>query len=109
MRLACLDYIEEMILRYKATPDSIAGVNVEFIQGENGVQIPPPEWPKALADLCKKHDWILYNDEVQEGVGRTGKWFAIEHYRRGGRAALPGQGYSAGGSSRWLHARQRTA
>ena len=78
--LACLDYIEEMILKYKATPESIAGVNVEFIQGENGVQIPPPEWPKALHDLCKKYGWILYNDEVQEGVGRTGTWFAIEHW-----------------------------
>jgi len=78
--IACLDYIEELILQYKATPDSIAGVNVEFIQGENGVQIPPPEWPRRLFDLCRKHDWILYNDEVQEGVGRTGKWFSIEHY-----------------------------
>ena len=45
--LACLDYIEEMIIKYKATPDSIAGVNVEFIQGENGVQIPPPSGPSA--------------------------------------------------------------
>jgi 4-aminobutyrate aminotransferase-like enzyme len=78
--IGCLDYIEELILQYKATPDSIAGVNVEFIQGENGVQIPPPEWPRRLFELCKKHDWILYNDEVQEGVGRTGKWFSIEHY-----------------------------
>jgi len=78
--VACLDYIEDMILRYKATPESIAGVAVEFIQGENGVQIPPPEWPKRLHDLCRKYDWILYNDEVQEGVGRAGKWFAVEHY-----------------------------
>jgi 4-aminobutyrate aminotransferase-like enzyme len=78
--IACLSYIEELILQYKATPDSIAGVAVEFIQGENGIQIPPRQWPKRLADLCKKYGWILYNDEVQEGVGRTGKMFAIEHF-----------------------------
>jgi len=78
--LGCLDYIEEMVLQYKATPETIAGVAVEFIQGENGIQIPPPEWPQRLAELCQKHGWILYNDEVQEGVGRTGKWFSIEHY-----------------------------
>ena len=47
--VACLDYIEEMILKYKATPDSIAGVNVELIQGENGIQIPPPEWPRSVS------------------------------------------------------------
>jgi 4-aminobutyrate aminotransferase-like enzyme len=78
--IACLGYIEEMILQYKATPESIAGVAVEFIQGENGVQIPPRQWPKRLYELCRKYDWILYNDEVQEGVGRTGKMFAIEHF-----------------------------
>ena len=78
--IACLGYIEEMILRYKATPDSIAGVNVEFIQGENGIQIPPPEWPGRLSALCKKYDWILYNDEVQEGMGRCGEWFLVDAY-----------------------------
>jgi 4-aminobutyrate aminotransferase-like enzyme len=78
--IACLSYIEELILQYKATPESIAGVAVEFIQGENGIQIPPRQWPKRLADLCNKYGWILYNDEVQEGVGRTGKMFAIEHF-----------------------------
>jgi 4-aminobutyrate aminotransferase-like enzyme len=78
--IACLGYIEEMILRYKATPDSIAGVAVELIQGENGIQIPPPEWPKRLYDLCQKHGWIFYNDEVQEGMGRCGEWFLIDEY-----------------------------
>ncbi len=78
--IACLDYIEEMILKYKATPDSIAGVAVELIQGENGIQIPPPEWPKRLYDLCQKYGWIFYNDEVQEGMGRCGEWFLIDEY-----------------------------
>jgi len=78
--IACLGYIEEQILRYKATPDSIAGVNVEFIQGENGIQIPPPEWPGRLSALCKKYGWILYNDEVQEGMGRCGEWFLVDAY-----------------------------
>ena len=53
---------------------------MEFIQGENGIQIPPPEWPKRLYDLCKKYGWILYNDEVQEGMGRCGEWFLVDAY-----------------------------
>jgi len=85
--VACFGHVEEVILKYKATPHSIAGVGVEFIQGENGVQIPPPEWPKRLYDLRRKYGWIPYDDEVQEGVGRTGKWFAIEH-RSGVEAEL---------------------
>jgi 4-aminobutyrate aminotransferase len=78
--LACLDYVEDQVLRYKAGPETIAGVAVELIQGENGIQIPPPDWPARLDALCRKYGWILYNDEVQEGVGRTGRWFAIEHF-----------------------------
>jgi 4-aminobutyrate aminotransferase-like enzyme len=78
--IACLSYIEEMILKYKAEPETIAGVAVELVQGENGVQIPPPEWPGRLFELCKKYGWIFYNDAVQEGVGRTGTFFATEHW-----------------------------
>jgi 4-aminobutyrate aminotransferase-like enzyme len=78
--LACLKYIDEFILRYKTSADRIAGVMVEWIQGENGCAIPPDEWPQRLYQMCKEYDWILNNDEVQEGMGRTGRWFAIEHY-----------------------------
>jgi 4-aminobutyrate aminotransferase-like enzyme len=77
---ACIGFIEDVILRYKAEPEAIAGVAVEFIEGENGVQIPPADWPGKLSALCEKHGWILFNDEVQEGLGRTGKWFASEHF-----------------------------
>jgi 4-aminobutyrate aminotransferase-like enzyme len=78
--IACLSYTEELILKYQADPEAIAGVAVELVQGENGVQIPPPEWPGRLSALCKKYGWILYNDEVQEGLGRTGTFFATEHW-----------------------------
>jgi 4-aminobutyrate aminotransferase / (S)-3-amino-2-methylpropionate transaminase / 5-aminovalerate transaminase len=74
----------------------LSGVAVEFIQGENGIQIPPREWPRRLAELCRKYDWILYNDEVQEGVGRTGKMFAIEHFP-GVEAELLSLGKGIGG------------
>ena len=94
--MACLDYIEEMVLRYKAEPETIAGVIFEVIQGENGVQIPPPEWPGRLSALCRKYGWSLNNDEVQEGLGRTGKWFAIEHYE-GAEADLLSLGKSLSG------------
>jgi len=78
--LTCLNYIEDYIFRYKTPPEKIAGVAVELIQGENGCIIPPDEFAHRLYKMCQEYGWILYNDEVQEGMGRTGKWFSIEHY-----------------------------
>ncbi|NPA07195.1 MAG: aspartate aminotransferase family protein [Chloroflexi bacterium] len=78
--LTCLRYIEDVILRYEVAPEQIAGVLFEPIQGENGVQIPPDEWMQGLYAMAQKYGWVLIDDEVQTGFGRTGKMWAIEHW-----------------------------
>jgi len=76
--LACLDYIEDVILRYETYPDQIAGVLIEPIEGENGVIIPPDSYMPGLRALCDKYGWYLITDEVQTGFGRCGPMFAVE-------------------------------
>ncbi|MBN2550002.1 MAG: acetyl ornithine aminotransferase family protein [Anaerolineales bacterium] len=73
-------YIEEQILGHILPPENVAGILVEPIQGEGGYVIPAPGFFPALRELCDKHGILLIVDEVQSGVGRTGKWWAIEHF-----------------------------
>lgn len=73
-------YIEEQILDHILPPDEVAGVLVETIQGEGGYIVPPEGFYPALRELCNKYGILLITDEVQSGMGRTGKWWAIEHY-----------------------------
>ena len=73
-------YIEEQIIEHVLPPDNIAGVLVEPIQGEGGYIVPTPKFFPALRQLCDKYGILLIVDEVQSGMGRTGKWWAIEHW-----------------------------
>ena len=73
-------YIEDQILGHILPPDEVAGVLVETIQGEGGYIVPPPGFYPALRKLCDKYGILLIMDEVQSGMGRTGKWWAIEHF-----------------------------
>jgi 4-aminobutyrate aminotransferase len=73
-------YIEEEILGHILPPDEVAGILVESIQGEGGYIVPPMGFFPALRDLCDKYNILLIADEVQSGMGRTGKWWAIEHF-----------------------------
>ncbi len=73
-------YIEEEILGHILPPDEVAGILVETIQGEGGYIVPPPGFFPALRELCDKYEILLIVDEVQCGMGRTGKWWAIEHF-----------------------------
>lgn len=59
--------------------DSYAGVILEPIQGEGGIILPPPGYLKKVRELCDKHGVLFLADEVQSGMGRTGKFFAVEH------------------------------
>ena len=77
---AVVRYIEEQILDHILPPDEVAGVLVETIQGEGGYIIPPEGFYPALRKLCDKYGILMIVDEVQSGMGRTGKWWAIEHY-----------------------------
>jgi 4-aminobutyrate aminotransferase len=73
-------YIDDQILGHILPPDEVAGILVETIQGEGGYIVPPPGFYPALRKLCDKHGILLMVDEVQSGMGRTGKWWAIEHF-----------------------------
>ena len=73
-------YIEEQILGQLLPPEDVAGILVEPIQGEGGYVVPTPGFFPALRELCDQHDILLIVDEVQSGMGRTGKWWAIEHF-----------------------------
>lgn len=73
-------YIEEKILGHILPADNVAGILVEPIQGEGGYVVPAPGFFPALRKLCDRYGILLIADEVQSGVGRTGKWWAIEHF-----------------------------
>ncbi len=77
---AVVRYIEDQILEHIVPPDEVAGILVETIQGEGGYIVPPRGFFPALRKLCDKHGILLIVDEVQCGMGRTGKWWAIEHF-----------------------------
>ncbi|HJS19952.1 MAG TPA: acetyl ornithine aminotransferase family protein [Anaerolineales bacterium] len=73
-------YIEEEVFGHNVPGDEIAGILVEPIQGEGGYVVPPVGFFPALRKLCDKYGILLIADEVQSGMGRTGKWWAIEHF-----------------------------
>jgi 4-aminobutyrate aminotransferase len=72
--------IEETVLYRTAPPEEVAAIFVEPIQGEGGYNVPPPGFFPALRELCDRHNILLVVDEIQSGMGRTGKMFAIEHW-----------------------------
>lgn len=73
-------FIEEQILGKVLPHQEVAGILVETIQGEGGYVVPTEGFFPALRKLCDKYDIVLIVDEVQSGMGRTGKWWAIEHF-----------------------------
>ncbi|QOJ78111.1 acetyl ornithine aminotransferase family protein [Infirmifilum lucidum] len=78
--LWCVDYIEEWVLKKYVPPEEVAAIVFEPIAGEGGYIVPPPEFFRRLKELADKYGILLVDDEVQAGIGRTGKWFAIEHW-----------------------------
>ena len=76
----CVDFIDEYVLQKYVPPEDVAGMMIEPIQGEGGYVVPPPEYFQRLKKLADKYGFLLIDDEVQSGIGRTGKWFAIEHW-----------------------------
>lgn len=74
--IACADYIEHMI----RNESDVAAIIVEPVVGTNGVLVPPPEYLPRLREICDRHDVLLIADEVMAGWGRTGKWFAVDHW-----------------------------
>ena len=73
-------YIEEQILGRLIPSEDLAGILVEPIQGEGGYVVPSPGFFPALRKLCDRHGILLIADEVQSGMGRTGRWWAVEGF-----------------------------
>ena len=78
--MACVKYMDDVVLKKVVPPEEVAAIFVEPIQGEGGYIVPPPRFIPALRALCDKYDILLVDDEIQSGMGRTGKMFAIEHF-----------------------------
>src|SRR5436190_1340666 len=70
----------DQILVHLSAPDEVSAIVVEPIQGEGGYLVSPPAFLQGLRELTKQHGIMLVFDEVQSGMGRTGKWFAADHY-----------------------------
>ncbi len=78
--LECVDYIDDMLFKRNVPPDEVAAILVEPIQGEGGYVVPPPDYHQKLKALCEKYGILYVADEVQTGMGRTGKMYASEHF-----------------------------
>ncbi len=76
--LQCASHVEHIVAL--EGPENVAAILMEPITGTNGVIIPPPDYYKRIRELCDRHGILLIIDEVMTGFGRTGKWFAIEHF-----------------------------
>ncbi len=77
---ATLRYLEEEIFGRTIPPEEVAGIIIEPIQGEGGYIVPPESFFIKLREICTRYGILLIADEVQCGVGRTGKWWAIQHF-----------------------------
>src|SRR5213082_3129077 len=77
--LACAKFIEERLFKTTMPPEEVAAIFVEAVQGEGGYVPAPPEFLRELRRICDENGIMLVADEVQSGMGRTGKWWAIEH------------------------------
>ncbi len=89
-------YIERVIFTHLCDPSDVAAIVVEPIQGEGGYLVPPAGWLGELRDLCTANGIVLVADEVQSGVGRTGRMWAVEHEGIEPDVILAGKGLASG-------------
>jgi 4-aminobutyrate aminotransferase len=78
--LHCVHWVEDTLFRTTMPAEEVAAIFVEPIQGEGGYVVPPPEFHRELYKIAKKYGILYVADEVQSGMGRTGKMFAMEHF-----------------------------
>lgn len=76
----CLSYLEDELFLHLVSPDEVAAIIAEPIQGEGGYVVPPQQFLQRVAEIARKHGILFVVDEVQSGMGRSGKMFAIEHF-----------------------------
>ena len=78
--LYCAKILKELYFQTSIPPDDVAAMIVEPVMGEGGYIVPPKGWHAAIKSILDEHGILFIDDEVQAGIGRTGKWFAIEHH-----------------------------
>jgi len=93
---ASLSFIRDQILVHLTAADEVAAVVVEPIQGEGGYIVPPKAFLQGLRELTRQHGMMLVLDEVQSGMGRTGKMFAAEHFDVKGDVVNIAKGIASG-------------
>lgn len=94
--LHCVDYIEETLFKQLVPGDEVAAIFVEPIQGEGGYVVPPPGYHARLKELAERWGILFVADEIQMGMGRTGKWFSIEHWGVAPDITLIAKGIASG-------------
>jgi 4-aminobutyrate aminotransferase len=77
--LGCARFIEEKLFKTTLPPEEVAAIFIEPVQGEGGYVVAPTIFMQELRRICDRHGILLVLDEVQSGIGRTGKWWAVEH------------------------------
>jgi 4-aminobutyrate aminotransferase len=90
------EYLEEVLFKRLVSPHEVAAIVVEPILGEGGYVLPPEGWFRYLRELCSEHGILLVADEVQSGMGRTGKMWAIQHFGAEPDILLVGKGIASG-------------
>lgn len=90
------EYLEHVLFKRLVSPREVAAVVVEPILGEGGYVLPPEGWFPYLRELCSKHGILLVADEVQSGMGRTGKMWAIQNFGVEPDILLAGKGIASG-------------
>jgi 4-aminobutyrate aminotransferase len=91
-----IDHIEGFLMQRIVAPDEVAAIVVEPVLGEGGYIVPPDGWLQALRELCDRHGILLICDEVQSGMGRTGKMWAVEHTGVEPDILIAGKGIASG-------------
>lgn len=78
--IACVQWIEDELFHHNVPPEEVSAIFVEPILGEGGYVVPPKEFHQRLFKIAQKYGILFVADEVQSGIGRTGKFIAIEHF-----------------------------
>ncbi|OGO15758.1 MAG: 4-aminobutyrate aminotransferase, partial [Chloroflexi bacterium RBG_16_48_8] len=91
-----VNYLETVVFKHRVPPEDCAAIFVEPILGEGGYVVPPDGFLPALRRLCDKYDILLIVDEIQSGIGRTGKWWATEHWNVEPDIVLSAKGIASG-------------
>ncbi len=90
----CATHVEEAIIA--EGPSTVAAVLMETVPGTNGGYFPPPDYYRRVREICNRHGILLILDEVLTGFGRTGRWFAVEHYGTAPDMMTMGKGITSG-------------